>query len=142
MKRLVLGFRGRSSPLAPTAVVAFDEVSARLARRLLEADDERLSRLRGVGGDGALAILGDERDLPWEDGVIYLGAEEADPSLYLPTTLEPDVPPGWLASIVDPGAKNLPLALVPRTDGLDVISLREARPLSRAKLVAFTETAP
>ncbi|MFO0695454.1 MAG: hypothetical protein U0230_17965 [Polyangiales bacterium] len=142
MKPLVLGFRGRPEPLGPSAVVAFDEVALRLARRLLDADDERLSRLRGVGGDGTLAILGDERDLPWEDGVIYLGTEEADPSICVPTTLEPDVPSGWLASIVDARGSLLPLALVPRAEGLDVISLREARPLARAKLAAFVEPSP
>jgi hypothetical protein len=71
-----------------------------LAARLLERDDEALGALRGVAGAGILAVLGEERHLPWTDGVIYLGRDASSPSLLLPTNREPLLPPPLLERAV------------------------------------------
>ena len=54
-------------------------------QRRLAADPT--APLRGARADGVLIVLGEE--LPWADGVAYLGW---DCGLLLPTTIEPDLP--------------------------------------------------
>jgi hypothetical protein len=43
-----------------------------------------------VSGPDVLLVVGDE--LPWADGVVYLGRDPDAPKLLLPTTLMPEVP--------------------------------------------------
>lgn len=81
----------REPPLPPCAAVATGAAAIALARRLLAESDQTLAALRGLAGDQLLAILGDERDLPWVDGVVYLGADPDAPRLLLPTALAPSV---------------------------------------------------
>ncbi len=82
----------RPEPLAPTAAVAEGCAARRLARRLLQLGDAALARLVGVAGPGLLAVLGAEAELPWIDGIRYLGRDPDAPALYLPTALTFDVP--------------------------------------------------
>lgn len=75
----------REPPLGAAAVVAtgaaLEPLRAATVGRL-EARD-----LRAVGGDGWLVVLGEE--LPWADGVIYLGW---DSGILVPTTQAPTPP--------------------------------------------------
>lgn len=84
-----LDWQLRERPLQPVAVAAIGT-----AARALVASVERRAelRLRGVAGDDVLVFLGDEDELPWADGAIYLGRDEDAPSLLLPTTLRPTLP--------------------------------------------------
>jgi hypothetical protein len=82
-------WRTRAVPLSPQAVAAAGPVAARLVDRLLTFTDDALTRLRGVAGRDLLVLTGESADLPWLDGVEYLGRDPLAPGLYIPTTLEP-----------------------------------------------------
>jgi hypothetical protein len=83
-------WRPRDVPLSPTAVAAVGPASAALARRLLRQPEALPSR-RVVAGHEMLIVLAPQ-DLPWVDGVVYLGRDTQAPSLLLPTNLAPTPP--------------------------------------------------
>jgi hypothetical protein len=82
--------RGRA--LALCAVLGRGEAASALFRRLRELSEERLLRLRAARAGDALLVCGDAPDLPWADGVVYLGRDGEAPSLLLPTTLTVEQP--------------------------------------------------
>jgi hypothetical protein len=82
----------RAEPLTPTAVLALEAAAVALVRRLLQLDATHLSRLRGVSGPTFVLICGAAEDLPWVDGVLYLGVDASAPRLLMPTPLCPNVP--------------------------------------------------
>ena len=82
----------RPEPLVPQAAIAIDDAARALAERLLRLPDEHRSRLHGAAGERFLLVCGTEPDLPWCDGIGYLGRDPAAPGLLLPTTLTVDVP--------------------------------------------------
>src|SRR5689334_21688884 len=98
----------RAEPLAPRAAAARDQAALRLARRLVAFSAEHLATYEGVATPTILLVLG--ANLPWTDGVIYLGRDPAAPSLLLPTTLAPNVPSALLAAKFGGAA----LALIPQ----------------------------
>jgi hypothetical protein len=128
-----LSWKPRLTPLAPSAVVAFDAVATRLARRVLQFDDAVLAQLRGVAGDGLIAVLGDADILPWADGVEYLGRSPDAPALLLPTCLEPDAGEALFerAIVRTPGGEP-PLAISPARRR--VLSVATARRLDRRRV--------
>jgi hypothetical protein len=85
-------FLTRIAPLVPECVVAVGPSSRLLAARVLEREDESLSALEGLATEDAILLFGEANVLPWIDGVSYLGRDPRAPLLYLPTTLEPDMP--------------------------------------------------
>jgi MoxR-vWA-beta-propeller ternary system protein len=87
---LPLRWRVREPPLEAAAAAATGEAARALAERLLALPDERLAALSGVAGAEVLVVTGE--DLPWVDGVQYLGRDPEAPGLLLPTTLSPAVP--------------------------------------------------
>jgi hypothetical protein len=105
----------RAVPLTPTAVIACGPVAARLADRLLTFADDLLLRLRGVAGRDLIVLTGESSDLPWLDGVDYLGRDPLAPGLYIPTTLEPTPSVVLLERALRRRAPQLaaPLALMP-----------------------------
>ena len=76
-----IAVRRRSAPLAPEAVLSVGSDARALAKRLLELNDSHLGRLRGLAGVSHLAVLGKAADLPWCDGIQYLGREPEVPGL-------------------------------------------------------------
>jgi hypothetical protein len=86
-----INFAPRAGSLDPVAVIATGPVAAALAHRLLRLADADLAALRGVAGDGLIALMGGAASLPWVDGVVYLGCDADAPRLLLPTTLQPTV---------------------------------------------------
>jgi hypothetical protein len=86
-----IAFAPRADSLDPAAVIAAGSVAQALAGRLLRLSDTELAALRGVAGDGLIALLGPSASLPWVDGVVYLGRDADAPRLLLPTTLRPTV---------------------------------------------------
>lgn len=134
-------FAARAEPLRPCAAVAEGEAARRLAARLLARSDEELSRLSGAAGPGMIAVLGAEADLPWTDGVLYLGRDPDAPSLLLPTALAPGAPlPLWeralLAAAQAAGESAAPPVAI-LLDPLRAVPLGGARPVRRAALAAW-----
>ena len=119
-------WRPRHDPLRPVAAAVSGAAARRLVERLLE-DDER-HRLTGVASDrGLVVVAGDQ--LPWVDGVLYLGRSEAAPALLLPTALEPTVPEALLEQAVSRQVGRVaPVAVIPAPPLL--VPVAAARPLS------------
>lgn len=138
MKTGFVTWGDREPPLVPWAVAATGDVARRLAERLLELDRAISSRLYGVAGPTTLLVLGEETNLPWVDGVAYLGRDPAAPGLLLPTHLEPLVP---TANLLEQALRNRfakltpPLAILPKT--MTVISCHSALQLLPKKIEAW-----
>jgi hypothetical protein len=125
----------RLAPLSPEGALAAGPAAERLVRRLLQLPDEALARLVGVAGPGLVVVCApDAEDLPWVDGLVYLGRDPAAPALLIPTALCPNVPLPLVERAVlarlPPG--STPVAVSPRTSQL--VPLGSARPLQRARL--------
>jgi hypothetical protein len=131
----------RPDPLVPSAAVAEGSAARRLARRLLQLEDAALARLVGVAAPGLLAVLGAEGELPWVDGIRYLGRDPRAPSLYLPTAIAFAAPLALveraLLAAAPAGAAPLAVLLPP----LRLVPLGAARPVERARLTRWLETA-
>ena len=108
-----------------------------MAHRLLR-DAESLSHYKAIGGPGLLVVLGEEKQLPWVDGVVYLGHDSESPSLLFPTNLQPSVPAALLERSLA-AAHNLrgPCALL--LDPPSIVPLSEARTIARASLIKWLE---
>jgi hypothetical protein len=90
-------WRPRSTTLPPAAALAIGALSCeRLLGRLQRYDDAHLARLDGVCSPDVVLIAGAEADLPWVEGLRYLGRDRAAPALLVPTALEPSVPASLL----------------------------------------------
>jgi hypothetical protein len=123
----------RALPLAPQGVWARGRAASRLGRRLLERAPEALGALSGLGGEGALVVLGAPEALPWVDGVGYLAPEPEAPGLWLPTTHAVSPHPALVTRAL-PASLRSPVALLP--DGV-ALALGDARPLSWMRLSAW-----
>lgn len=95
--RLTPRLRAAEPPRAPRLALARGEVVSALAERLLALDDKTLDGLTAAATDGYLAVVAPADRLPWVDGLAYLAPFPDAPALYLPTHLEPDVPPTLVA---------------------------------------------
>lgn len=131
---IAVTWRSRVAPLPPVGVVGRGPAARALAVRLLVQPEKMLSRLRAVGGASLLLVLGKAGRLPWADGVTYLGSDPRAPSLLLPTTREPAVPPALLerALVTRFAHQAPPLALL--DDAPLVVPTGGARPIAREKL--------
>lgn len=136
----------REIPLQPKAVVSRGTIAARLAQKLLEGPQENLSQLQGVSGTELLVILGEEKMLPWVDGVMYLGKDEQAPQVYMPTYLQPNIPSALLEQILLIQAKThrqfppfgiIPVSLSSSETIPCLFSVQKAFPLSKEKLAHF-----
>ncbi len=123
----------RKEPCEPVGAIAWDASARALAKRLLALEDDHLSRLRASGGTSEclLLLLGETADLPWADGVVYLGQDAEAPTILLPTLLAPSVPLPLVERLILQRSGDLPFPIVflPHT-GL-LISVTTARPVSR-----------
>lgn len=91
-----------------------------------------------MGAPGLLVILGEEKQLPWVDGVVYLGHDSQSPSLLFPTNLEPSVPAALLQrSLAVVHKNNGPCALL--LDPPSIVPLSEARTIAQASLIKWLE---
>ena len=128
----------RDCPLLPVALAGRGETSVRLARRLLQLDDQSLGQLEGVAGGQLIVVQGRLELLPWVDGVQYLGVSPVTQSLLFPTNYQPSVPQELLASAI---RSKLPaaglIAVLP--EPLLLVPMRNARPVSRRGLAAWLE---
>jgi hypothetical protein len=129
----------RRAPLLPVAVAARGEAALRLARRLLLLDDESLARLSGVAGHDVIVVQGEAEDLPWVEGVGYLGVESEAPFLLLPTNYEASWPAPLLArAFAARVGESETIAVLPQP-GL-LVPMKSARPVSRGTLTHWIES--
>jgi len=125
--------------LDPAAVVGLGPIARALASRLMLLSDDQLGKLRGCAGGGIIAVLGEAKDLPWADGVAYLGRLPDAPRLLIPTMLRPNVAMDiferavarWAAALSSPWAV---LASPPR-----LFSLADAAIINRGHLAKWLE---
>ena len=130
-------WRPRFAPLVPVGVAARGTAATSLVHRLLR-DSDSLSHYKAVGAPGLLVVLGEEKWLPWIDGVIYLGHDSQAPSLLFPTNLEPSVPAALLErSLAVVHKLRGPCALLLDPDS--IVPLSEARAIARPSLVKWLE---
>lgn len=119
-------------PAAPPLAASGLYVHRHLARHWLTAT---LPPLEAVFTADGLVLMGPVEQLPWTDGVAYLGRDVAEPRLYLPTTLAPSVPAEWLASaLARQHGLRPPFAI---TESGTVIPLAGARMLDAAALTRW-----
>jgi MoxR-vWA-beta-propeller ternary system domain bpX5 len=129
---LEIKWDNRFDSLEPLALITFDEAARRLRDKLLSFDDEKLSAWQGVYALDLLFIAG--ADLPWTDGVIYLGKDARTTSIFIPTNLRPNVPFDLFEkSLLRRFAAQKPFAVVEN----QIIPVGKMRPISRKVLSAF-----
>ncbi len=130
----------REPPLEACGLAAFGVAARALGVRLASMSDVALASLRAVVGREVIVVIAEPAALPWVDGAQWLGRDPAAPSLWLPTAERPHVAAGLFERALllgDHGAA--PLAVVRREGALTVLSLADARPVARARLVAWRE---
>jgi hypothetical protein len=142
MPAVNISFVPRAGSLDPAAVVATGPAARALAQRLVRLSDAALAALRGVSGDGLIALIGDAEALPWVDGVAYLGRDAGAPRLLLPTTLRPVVALDVFERAVVRHAGGLAGPWAVLTSPPRVIPLGEALPIERACILRWLGAPP
>jgi len=122
-------------------VVGRGPAAEALALRVLERSDDELSRLRGQVAPQLLVVLGDEDQLPWSDGVHYLGRDPRAPLLLLPTHLEPSVPADLFQQALVAARGDLATPLAVLTDPPGLVGTGIARGIHRAALESWLNSA-
>jgi hypothetical protein len=140
--RLAVTWAPRPEPLIARAVAATGDAALALGHRLAAQGDAGLARLAAVAGDGILvALASSPHDLPWCDGVVYLGSEPAAPTLLMPTALAPSLPAALLERAVRARlAAAGPIAVLPAP--LRLVACGAARAIDRGRLAAWLGVAP
>jgi len=125
-------WQNRAVSLDPCAIIASDEAAVDIAEKLLRLDDESLGTFQGASAESLIFIVGRGDDLPWADGVVYLGRDaRTSASFLLPTTIEPKVPIDLFKLILEKKFRHLlPCAILPGK----IIPFGTAKKLSRAAL--------
>jgi hypothetical protein len=139
--RLAVTWAPRAEPLVARAVAATGDAAIALGHRLAAQGDAALARLTAVAGDRVLVTLGSAGDLPWCDGVVYLGSEPSAPALLMPTALAPSLPAALLERAVRARlAAAGPIAVLPAP--LRLVACGAARAIDRGRLAAWLGVAP
>ena len=134
-------WRPRADPLTPLAVAFAGPPARTVAHRL--ADGQRPTEgLRGLADGELLLLLGEADALPWAPGALYLGRDDAAPSLLLPTALEPTTAPGLFQTACLQRAGTASVMVLPPSfaAGPALVPLGEARPLSPAGLKRWLDS--
>jgi hypothetical protein len=129
----------REFALAPQAVAACNSVLAKaMAAKLLKRNDDELRTLQCVAGSSVLFVIGDESDLPWLDGVVYIG-QERNSTIYVPTMLQASAPLPLLERALLSANPTLmpPIAVLPNASL--VLSLAKPFIADRQKLESLME---
>lgn len=133
-----IGWVPREVPLAPVAVVGRGPVARLLLARLRALPDDRLARLEGGTAESLTIVMGKADDLPWVDGVTYLGREPAAADLVVPTTSAAAAPAALVEAALRRQATRTgaafagPFAVL--LDPLTIVPLASLRRIDRAAL--------
>jgi hypothetical protein len=109
---------------------------------LLTREGGSLARLSGAAARSLLVVTGPEDDLPWADGVVYLGRDPAAPSLLLPTRALPNVPLALFERAMLRAHPTLGAPIVVAEVPSVVLSVSAARALTRARVEAWLARGP
>lgn len=131
--------RPRERALTPCAALAWADAVPALLTRLAELDPARLARLRAVHGTRFLLVLGEGDDLPWVDGLTFLGKDEGAPRLLLPTTHAPTVPSALFERAVARHCSELSPPWAVTLEPPCAFSVSRAEPLSLARVRGLLE---
>lgn len=135
MSGLPVAWVAREPPLPISGAAARGDAAGRWVARLLAAPE---LPWRGIGGPGWLVILGDE--IPWVDGLQYLGRDPVAPRLLLPTHTAPEAAGVPVAALVDRwaaarcGGDAGPYAVLP---GWAIVPLGDARTVDAGALARW-----
>lgn len=125
----------RSNPRDAIGAIARGVAAAALGRRLLELSDEHLERLSGVAGRGVIAVLGSAVDLPWVDGITYLGRVDDGGGVLLPTVTGVSIHEDLFTRAVI--ARGVGSLVAVTFDPPRIVDLSSAKPIDRAQLEAW-----
>jgi len=133
---LRVGQAPRLHPLVPCAAVALGPGARTFLARLLQLPEEQLQRMRGVAGNDFLLVLGACEDLPWCDGLRYLGREPGTPELLLPCAETSNVPTALLLRALSERFKSehLRAPFAVSFEPALVVPLADTQPLSQSLL--------
>jgi hypothetical protein len=133
----------RKVPLAPCAALAVGASALALVERLLQLEPPHQARLRGVATDDAVLVLGASDDLPWCEGIAYLGCEPETPELLLPCAVAANVPAPLLLRALKArfAAADLRAPCAIWLEPALVLSASTAQALDRARLLQWREQA-
>jgi hypothetical protein len=92
-----LEWRPRVVPLTPCGAFAQATAVPALAQAMRALPTLQQARLTVVEHAAALLVLGAADDLPWSEGVRYVGCEDTAAQLLLPTLMQPNWPLDVLA---------------------------------------------
>lgn len=134
--KITIQWTTREPPLNPSGIFARGTAATALAKRLLQEPDDRLKTLKGVYGDDYIAVTGPEPNLPWVEGLVYMGEDENAPGLYMPTLCTPTVDVHLVVEALSEMGQRFPLFLLP--EPACRISLENSRPISRPLLYQLT----
>ncbi len=134
--KLSFTWQPRTVPLIASAVFIPAHKSKRALQRLMQLDAEHLARLEGVICDLGMVILGDENELPWVDGCVYLAMDKHAPHLYISTLFEPSLPLALLDKALYKKWGQV-VALLSETTAL--IPLQQRKKLSMEKLKYYAQ---
>lgn len=85
-------WRKRAQPLLPVAGWFCVDLVEALRVRLAGFSQERLEQLRVVVAQEGILVFGEASYLPWINGAVWLGRDDAAPELMQPTLWETDLP--------------------------------------------------
>lgn len=102
-----------------------------LIHKLLDMSKEQFQLYSGIYAPDIMLIAGP--NLPWVDGIQYLGKHSEAPNLLLPTNLQCNVPLSILDKAVCQLEVEPPIAILPKNN--TVLSFRPALPLCSDKLL-------
>jgi hypothetical protein len=135
-------FSPRDDIRDPAAVAGLGPAAQALAARLMLLNDDQLAKLRGCAGRGIVAVLGEAKDLPWGDGVTYLGRDPDAPRLLIPTMLRPSVAMDVFERAIARRAAALSGPWAVLANPLRLFSVADAAILSRGHLIRWLEAHP
>jgi MoxR-vWA-beta-propeller ternary system domain bpX5 len=116
-------WRRREPPLPYAAVAATGPAATRLAAATADRIADGAA-LRATAGQGWLVVLGQPADLPWTDGVTYLGW---DAGVLVPTTRAVSPPVPLIRAALGAGPADL-LVLLPDAALISPLPVRTADP--------------
>ena len=87
-------------PLAASGLLIYAREFPLLKDKLNTFTPEQKVRVKLAHDKNVIVLLGEDADLPWIPGALYLGQVTGVTHLYLPTTLSPSLPIPLVASAV------------------------------------------
>jgi hypothetical protein len=123
-----------ADPLPIHGVAAHAHVRDALLRRILDAEDDVLTQLRGVASSSIAVLVGPTEALPWVDGALWLRRQPGEPRVLMPTRARCSVPATTLlaALLRRVGELRPPLVVLP--DTREVVSLADALAPDRGRV--------